>query len=137
MTFEDIAIGQALPELAFPITASAIIAGAIATNDFAKVHHDPAAAAASGTPGIFMNILTTNGIVQRFVTEWAGNAARVRKIKIRLGAPNFVGDTMRLTGEVAAVDPALRQAEVAVNGANGIGEHVAATITLAFAEQNR
>lgn len=137
MTFEDLTIGQALPASAFPITASAIIAGAMATNDFAKVHHDPAAAAASGVPSIFMNILTTNGIVQRFVTEWVGATARIRKIKIRLGAPNFVGDTMQLTGEVATLEPGLRQAEVIVKGTNGIGEHVAATITLAFEEQDQ
>lgn len=136
MKFEDLTIGQTLPALAFPITASAIIAGAIATNDFAKVHHDPAAAAASGVPSIFMNILTTNGIVQRFVTEWTGSATRIRKIKIRLGAPNFVGDTMHLSGEVTSLDPAARQAEVTVKGMNGIGEHVAATVTLAFLEQH-
>lgn len=137
MTFEELSVGQALPALAFPITASAIIAGALATNDFAKVHHDPAAAAASGVPSIFMNILTTNGLVQRFVTEWAGVLARVRKIKIKLGAPNFVGDTMNLSGEVVAIDAENRQVEVQVKGLNGIGEHVNATITLAFVEQGK
>ncbi len=137
MTFDDLSPGQQLPPLAFPITASAIIAGAIATNDFAKVHHDPAAAAASGVPSIFMNILTTNGLVQRFVTEWAGPAARVRKIGIRLGAPNFVGDTMTLTGEVASLSPETREAEISVKGTNGIGEHVSATMRIAFEETGR
>jgi acyl dehydratase len=137
MTFDDLTVGQQLAPLSFPVTASAIIAGAIATNDFAKVHHDPAAAAASGVPSIFMNILTTNGLVQRFVTEWAGPLARVRKIGIRLGAPNFVGDTMILTGEVASVSPERREAEIAVKGMNGIGEHVSAKMVLAFEEAGR
>ncbi len=137
MKFENLAVGQQLEPLAFPITASAIIAGAIATNDFAKVHHDPAAAAASGVPSIFMNILTTNGLVQRFVTSWAGVNAEVKKIKIRLGAPNFVGDTMKITGEVSRLEPAERIAEVTVKGQNGIGEHVNATVTLAFRENEQ
>ncbi|WP_380875015.1 beta-hydroxyacyl-ACP dehydratase [Sphingomonas sp. DBB INV C78] len=137
MTFEDVQIGQALPELVIPITASAIVAGAIATNDFENVHHDKAAAQATGVPDIFMNILTTNGFVQRFVTDWAGQGARIRKIAIRLGAPNFVGDAMKMSGEVAAVDAAARTADVKVSGRNGIGEHVSATVTIGFAEGAR
>ncbi|OHT19324.1 MaoC family dehydratase [Edaphosphingomonas haloaromaticamans] len=137
MTFDDIRPGQALPELAIPITASAIVAGAIATNDFQDVHHDKAAAQATGVPDIFMNILTTNGLVQRFVTDWTGPAARIRKIAIRLGAPNFVGDVMKLNGEVEAVDQDGRTADIRISGRNGIGEHVAATVTIGFAEGAR
>ncbi len=135
MQFELIQEGQSLPELVFPITASAIVAGAIATCDFEKVHHDKAAAQASGVPEIFMNILTTNGIVQRFVGQWAGPSARTRRIKVKLGAPNFVGDTMRITGSVSRVDAAAREADITVSGRNGIGEHVGATITLHFPER--
>src|SRR5690606_39390419 len=105
MTFNTVRVGNALPELTIPVTASQIVAGAIATNDFEKVHHDKALAQTTGVPDIFMNILTTNGLVQRFVTDWAGSSARIRKIKIRLGAPNFAGDTMVMTGVVEAVDP--------------------------------
>ena len=137
MTFDDIQVGQALPELVIPITASAIVAGAIATNDFQNVHHDKAAAQATGVPDIFMNILTTNGFVQRFVTDWAGQDARIRNVAIRLGAPNFVGDAMRMNGEVATVDADKRTAEIKVSGRNGIGEHVSATVTIGFAEGAR
>ena len=137
MTFDDIRTGQALPDLIVPITASAIVAGAIATNDFENVHHDKAAAQATGVPDIFMNILTSNGFVQRFVTAWAGASARIRQFAIRLGAPNFAGDVMKLGGEVAAVDVAARTAEIKVSGRNAIGEHVAATVTIGFAEGAR
>jgi len=136
MRFEDIAEGTELPELVFPVTASAIAVGAIATNDYETVHHDKAAAEATGVPNIFMNILTTNGLVQRFVGAWAGPGARVRKIRIKLGAPNFAGDTMRIKGTVSRVDPATGEVDVAVSGRNGIGEHVGATVTLHFAERS-
>lgn len=134
MTFETVRVGQALPELTLPVTASQIVAGAIATNDFEKVHHDKALAQTTGVPDIFMNILTTNGLVQRFVTDWAGSSARIRKIKIRLGAPNFAGDTMVMTGVVEAVDPQTRTADIKVSGRNSIGEHVTSTVTIGFAE---
>ena len=136
MQFEQITEGTALPELEFPITASAIVAGALATNDYENVHHDKAAAEATGVPDIFMNILTTNGLVQRYVCQWAGQGARVRKIAIKLGAPNFVGDVMRITGSVSQIDPAKREVAVAVSGRNRIGEHVGATVTLHFPERN-
>jgi acyl dehydratase len=130
MRMQDISLGQSLPELAIPITASAIVAGAIATNDFQNVHHDKAAAISTGVPDIFMNILTTNGLVQRYVGDWCGAAARITNVEIKLGAPNFVGDTMVMTGQVASVEGDL--VAVAVSGRNAIGEHVVATVSLNF-----
>jgi acyl dehydratase len=130
MRLEDITLGQPLPELAVPITAGAIVAGAIASNDFENVHHDKAAALATGVPDIFMNILTTNGLVQRYVSDWSGSSARVSGVEIKLGAPNFVGDTMNMTGQVATVEGTL--VGVAVSGRNSIGEHVVATVSLDF-----
>lgn len=130
MTIADVVPGQALPELAIPITAGAIVAGAMATNDFENVHHDKAAAQATGAPDIFMNILTTNGFVQRYVSDWCGVSARIADVEIKLGAPNFVGDTMRMTGHVASVEGT--RATIAVVGANAIGNHVTATVTLDF-----
>jgi acyl dehydratase len=130
MRFTDITLGQTLPELAIPITASAIVAGAIATNDFENVHHDKAAALATGVPDIFMNILTTNGLVQRYVSDWCGTAGRVASVEIKLGAPNFVGDTMMMTGHVAKREGSI--VDVAVSGRNAIGEHVVATVSLDF-----
>lgn len=135
MQFETIVEGAALPELVFPVSASAIVVGAIATGDYEKVHHDKAIAQSTGVPDIFMNILTTNGLVQRFVGEWAGPNARTRRIRIKLGAPNFAGDTMRLNGHVSCIDRELREVEIAVSGRNGIGEHVSASITVHYPER--
>ena len=98
--FDSVRIGEQLPGLNVPITASLIVAGAIATSDYSLVHHDKAHAQAAATPDIFMNILTSNGLVQRFVHDWAGPGARIRSLKMRLGAPNFPGDALRLSGTV-------------------------------------
>ena len=134
--FESVNVGDELQPLSLPVTVPLIAGGAIATRDYFPGHHDRDAARAMGSPHIFMNILTTNGVVQRYVGEWAGHGARVRKIAIKLGAPNFVGDTMRINGEVARVDADAREVAVAVSGRNRIGEHVSATVTLHFPERN-
>jgi len=133
----ELSPGQTFPEAHFPVTTSAIVAAAIATNDFEKVHHDKVAAQASGVPDIFMNILTTNGLVQRYVTSWLGPAVRIKKVAIKLGAPNFAGDTMHICGQVTAVDPANATAELRLSGRNSVGEHVVATVTVILPEAVR
>ena len=134
ITFDSVQTGQQLPGLTIPITASLIVAGAIATSDFSLVHHDKAQAQAAGTPDIFMNILASNGLVQRFVGDWAGPGARVRGLKIRLGAPNFPGDSMTMSGTVQSKEVVGNDklVEVAVSGVNSLGEHVSATVRLAM-----
>lgn len=126
--FEEVEVGEQLPELAIPLTTTLIIATAIASRDYQDVHHDRDLAVRRGSKDIFMNILTTNGLVDRFVTSWAGPSAVVKAIKIRLGVPNHPGDTMTLTGTVAGKDRATGQVEVQVRGDNSLGSHVTGTV---------
>ena len=124
----DVAVGDPLPDLVLPITRTLIVAGAIASRDYQDVHHDHELATAKGSADIIMNILTTNGLVGRFVTDWAGPDAVVRAIRIRLGVPNYPGDTMTLSGEVTAVDPDTGVVTVAIVGANERGNHVTGSV---------
>lgn len=133
VSFENIRAGQALPPLTLSVTTSAIVAGALASGDFEVVHHDAQAARARGTPEVFMNILTTNGYVQRFVNDWLAPAGLIRSIELRLGVPNFAGDTLQLAGAVRAKEQGSeRIVEIAVTGTNSLGEHVAATVRVAL-----
>lgn len=133
--------GDALPPLEIPVTRTLIVAGAIASRDYQDVHHNVELAKAKGSPDIFMNILTTNGLVGRYLTDCFGPEATLRKVAIRLGAPNYPGDTMTLTGTVEQVEQNAVGAEgaaeggtatvtVKVVGANSIGKHVTGTVTL-------
>lgn len=121
-------VGDELPELTVPVTRTLIVSGAIASRDYQDVHHDAVAAQEKGSPDIFMNILTTNGLVGRYITDHFGPGAILRKVAIRLGAPNYPGDTMVLTGSVEEVDG--DTATVKVVGANGVGRHVTGTVTV-------
>jgi acyl dehydratase len=120
--------GDELPPLEIEITRTLIVAGAIASRDYQDVHHDTEAARQKGSPDIFMNILTTNGLVGRYITDHFGPGAILRTVAIRLGAPNYPGDTMVLTGRVEETDG--DTATVKVLGANGIGRHVTGTVTV-------
>jgi acyl dehydratase len=127
-----IAVGDELPPFELKVTSTVIVAGAIASRDFMPAHHDAVFARAQGAPDLFMNILTTNGYVARFVTDWAGPEAMLRSIKIRLGAPAVPGKPLRFTGRVAAKSESDGECaiEVAVRAANDLGDHATGTVSL-------
>ena len=128
LRYDDVNVGDELPKLDIPLTRTLIVATAIASRDYQDVHHDPGLAQERGSKDIFMNILTTNGFVGRFVTDWAGPDALFRSVKIRLGAPNYPGDTMSMSGQVTK--KADGQIEVSLKGSNSLGDHVVGTVVL-------
>ena len=126
------AVGDELPPLALEASVRNIVSTAIATRDYQDVHHDIAAAQERGSKTIFTNILTSNGYCIRFVTDWTGPEAVVKRAKIRLGVPNYAGDTMTMTGSVAEVEQTEEGplVTVAVRGSNSLGDHVTGTVTV-------
>lgn len=132
----DAEVGATLPELRIDVTTTFVVGTAIATRDFQDVHHDRDAAHARGARDIFVNILTTTGLVQRYVTEWAGPEALIRGISIRLGVPCYAGDTMvfsgRVSGLVAGNGAGGGEVLVDVVGRCGLGEHVTGSVRLAL-----
>jgi acyl dehydratase len=128
MRYADVAVGDELPQFDVPLTRTLIVATAIASRDYQDVHHDPGLAVERGSKDIFMNILSTNGFVGRFITDWAGPDATMRTVSIRLGAPNYPGDTMVMTGTVTAKDDASNTVDVGLRGSNSLGDHVTGTV---------
>ncbi len=133
--FSDVEVGDDLPVLVLPITRTLIVSGAIASRDYQDVHHDSVLAKERGSKDIFMNILTTNGLVGRYVTDWSGPRSRISQVNIRLGAPNHPDCTMTLTGSVTEKGPLTDDGlhgtvTVSIRGANELGDHVTGTILL-------
>lgn len=149
LAFAEVQVGDVLPELVLPMTATRIVAGAIASRDFMPVHHDRDFANQQGAPQIFMNILSDTAYCSRFVTEWAGPEAMIRRLAIRLGVPAFAGSTLTFTGMVTAMTPSedTREekrsevvggtVEVALRACNDLGDHIDGTITIALPAPSR
>lgn len=123
-----IAVGTMLPELAIHADPTFVISTALATRDFQDVHHDRDKAVERGSSDIFVNILTDTGLVQRFVTDWAGPRALVKRIALRLGVPLYAGDTLTLSGTVTEIDGT--QVTIDVHGKDSLGEHITATAVI-------
>ena len=137
LAYHEVSVGDALPVLALPVTRTLIVSGALASRDYQDVHHDAELARQRGSRDIFMNILTTNGLVGRYVTDWGGPGGILRDVAIRLGVPNYPDDTMTLAGSVTAKagpapDGRRGLVEVTLVGANGLGDHVTGTVTVAL-----
>ena len=125
--FADVAVGWELPPLSVPITVMLITAGALATRDYENVHHDLEATRKIGSPHIFMNFLTTNGLCQPVIEEAFGPECIFKDLKIKLGAPNYPGDTMKFSGQVAAKSDADKTIDISFKGSNSMGSHVTGT----------
>jgi acyl dehydratase len=109
-----------------------VIAAAIATRDFQDVHHDRDRAVERGGKDVFVNILTTTGVVQRYVTDWAGPQAIVRQIAIRLGVPCYAGDKLTFSGKVVEAEGG--ECVVEVVGRCSLGDHVTGTVRIRLRE---
>ncbi|MSO17397.1 MAG: acyl dehydratase [Acidimicrobiia bacterium] len=128
------ATGEELPPFVLEVTPTVVVAGAIASRDFMPVHHDRNFAIEQGAPNIFMNILTTNGYVSRYITDWAGPEAMVHSIAIRLGAPAVPGHPLSFSGRVISESASAgeRTVEVAVRAANDLGDHATGTVVFSL-----
>jgi acyl dehydratase len=129
-----VGVGDELPPVSVDVTATVIVAGAIATRDFMPVHHDRDYANQQGAPDVFMNIMSTNGHCSRFLTDWAGPDAMVKRLAVRLGVPTFPGTTLTFTGRVERVEQAGDEqlVDVALKATNDLGDHVTGTATLSL-----
>jgi acyl dehydratase len=126
------AVGDELPVWELPVTPTLVVSSAVATRDFQDVHHDRDLAQGHGSKDIFLNILSTTGLVQRFVGEWARTAIGpgfvIRSCGLRLGAPAYPYDTVRFSGTVTAVEDG--RLTVDVVGVVPLGNHVNARLVL-------
>lgn len=133
VSYNSVSVGDKLPALEIPITSGLVVGGAVASRDFTPVHHDKKKAQEAGLPDIFMNILTSNGLMGRFVTDWSGPESTIKSIDIKLGAPNLPGFVMTVTGTVKAKDDATGIVDVEVVGENNVwGMHMMGTVRVAL-----
>lgn len=124
---DQVELGSVLPELSIDLTPTVVVSTALATMDFTPVHHDVEGARAQGSKDIFLNILTTMGLAERYVTDWAGPAAVIRRINVKLGVPAYAGDRLVFTGAVASIESG--EITVEVRGKVSLGDHATGTVT--------
>ena len=119
-------VGDTLPAWELPITPTLVVSTALATRDFQDVHHDRDRAQAAGSQDIFVNILTSTALCERYVTEWAGPEVVIMGIAVKLGAPAYPYDTLSFAGTVKDVADGV--ATIEVIGSVSVGNHIIGTV---------
>ena len=112
--------------LEVPITSTLVIAGALASNDFEKVHHDRDVARSLGFKDIILSIITTTGLVSRVATALLPERKRLGGISLRLGSPAWAGDVLSFRCLPTAAEPN----QFGITGDTQRGQHVSAIVTL-------
>jgi len=135
--WDDVEVAQDLPEKSRAIDTTLIVGGAIwASHDFMPVHHDRDFAQEKGAPDIFMNILTSNGLMASYLEQWAGPEAELRKMNIGLQVPNFPspGNKMDMNARITKKyeEAGDHLIELAISGDNTLGPHIVGTAVMAL-----
>lgn len=135
ISWDEVEVGYELPQHERDITAALVVGGAIsATHDYAEVHHDYHAARKAGADDVFMNILTTNGLIGKYLTDWTGPTGEVKSITLRLAVPNYPGDRMVINGRVTDKyeDNGQQLVKIEFVGKNRLGNHAMGTAVVAL-----
>ncbi len=101
----QVAVGDALPDLRYDVTATTVVLGALASRDWRPMHHDKDFAVnRNGTQDIFLNTPNQAAWFERFLTDWSGPHGRLGRVTFRMRGSVFPGDTMVLRGTVEESD---------------------------------
>jgi acyl dehydratase len=104
LVLDEVAAGDLVPELSYPVTATTVVLGALASRDWRPMHHDKDFAVhRNGTSDIFLNTPNQAAWFERFLTDWTGPHGRLGRMTFRMLGSVFPGDTMVLSGVVKEV----------------------------------
>jgi acyl dehydratase len=104
LVWNEVAVGDRLPDLVYEVTATTVVLGALASRDWRPMHHDKDfAVERNGTQDIFLNTPNQAAWFERFLTDWTGPHGRLGRMTFRMLGSVFPGDTMVLAGAVAEV----------------------------------
>lgn len=99
----SVTVGEVLPPIRHPVTATTVVLGALASRDWRPMHHDrDFAIERNGTRDIFLNTPTQAAWFERLITDWTGPHGRLGRLRFQMLASVFPGDTMVVGGTVTA-----------------------------------
>ena len=105
LTLDKVNIGDVLPELAYDVTATTVVLGALAMRDWRPMHHDyKFATERNGVKDIFLNTPNQAQWFERFMTDWTGPHGRLARMKFKMKASVFPDETMVFRGTVTNLE---------------------------------
>lgn len=90
--FADVAVGDEIPEVTFPVQRVNLIQYAGASGDANIIHWNERVATAVGLPNVIAHGMFTMAEAGRVVTDWAGDPGAVVEYGVRFSKPVVVAD---------------------------------------------
>jgi acyl dehydratase len=90
--YADVEAGTELPSASYPLTRLSLVKYCGASGDFNVIHWNERIARSVGLPDVIAHGMLTMAEAGRFVTDWAGPAARLAEFGVRFSAPVVVPD---------------------------------------------
>ena len=100
LSWSDVNEGDKLPELKLHMSFRRVIQDVAGTRDFFPGHHEPEYAKKQNVKDIYINTMFFQGLIDRFVTDWAGPETFIRKRKIQMQVSVCAGDDAIVNGQV-------------------------------------
>ena len=129
-TYDDVAVGDALPALTVPIRRVDLVRYAGASGDFNVIHWNERIATSVGLPDVIAHGMLTMAQAVRVVTDWVGDPGDVVEYGVRFTKPVVVPDddtgaTLDVSAVVAAkLDDSLVRVDITATsgGAKVLGK---------------
>lgn len=122
--WDDVEVGESVRAIEFPLSLYRLVVEAGANRDFNSIHHNSDYARATGAQEAYANTLFLQGMWERAVREYIGDAGTIRGFRMR--SFNYVGDTAIVEGQVTRAwtddaDPEVGLVELTMQTRNSQG----------------
>src|ERR1043166_7445940 len=98
--FEDVRVGDQIPELSKVVRRDEVKAYADASGDQNPLHQDDTFARSVGFPGIIAHGMFSMAHLVSAITEWLGDPAALRSIKVQFRAVVYMDETLVARAEI-------------------------------------
>ncbi|MGH2739638.1 MAG: MaoC/PaaZ C-terminal domain-containing protein [Actinomycetota bacterium] len=110
--FEDVAVGDDLPERSNAVDRAQLVMYAGASGDFNPIHWNEEFAKQVGLPGVISHGMFSMALVARVVTDWVGDPSAVKRLSVQFREVVLPGETLVAKGRVQELDENARTARV-------------------------
>jgi len=101
LNWNDVAVGDELVPVSFPLSVYRLVVAAGAVRDFNSMHHNSRFARATGAPEMYANTTFLLGMWERTVRAYVGFAGIICRIEgFRMNSFNCAGNTLLVRGAV-------------------------------------
>ena len=98
--FEDVAVGDELPELVKEPDTRQLVMYAGVSQDFVPIHYDQNVAQAAGHPTVIVHGALKSAWLAELVTSWIGQTGRLLELDVSYREIDFPGKTATCPGKV-------------------------------------